>query len=157
MIAGVGTILTLVLGSSVHNQYVGGWPLVGGQLFPDALGRSTTVDLHYAHRVFAGLTFAYLAWLGAAVVRRRRPSPEAAAVHTALALFLVNVGLGAVHVFTEVSSVVAIVAHLGVGAAAWAAVVAAWTLARRRRERAGPDGPDDDRPSDDQVRVGAAA
>lgn len=157
VLAGVGTILTLVLGSSVHNEYVGGWPLVGGQLVPDTLGESTTVDLHYAHRLLAGLTFGYLVWLAAVAVRRGRPRPEVVAVHTALGLFLVNVGLGAVHVVTEVSSVVAIVAHLGVGAAAWAAVVAAWTLARRRYDRTPPAGPDDDRPAEGALEVGAAA
>lgn len=155
---GLGGLLafaTLVLGSTVHNQYVGGWPLVGGRLLPEALGSSPTVDLHYAHRVAAGLGLVVLVWLRWSAGRRGRPRAERRALSAAAGLFLVNVGLGAVHVFTQVSSVTAIVAHLGVGAAAWAAIVAAWTLARRHRELARPDRrPPGDRPGRGRDRVG---
>lgn len=132
------TLVTILLGAAVHDRYVGGWPLVGGDLLPGGLGDSVLVTVHWAHRVSAGLGLAWAGWLAWAAVRRGRPDAEVRLVHTALALVLVNVGLGAVHVFTQVSSTIAIVAHLGVGAGAWTAGVAAWTLARRHHR--GPVG-----------------
>lgn len=133
--AAVVTLATILLGAMVHNQYVAGWPLVGGRLVPESLGESLLVTVHYLHRVGAGLGAGYVGWLAWEAVRRGRPAGEVRLVHTLLALTLVNVGLGAVHVVTQVSSTVAIVAHLGVGAGAWTAAVAAWTLARRHHER----------------------
>lgn len=129
------TLATIMLGAVVHNQYVAGWPLVDGRLVPEGLGESLLVTAHYLHRVAAGIGAAYVGWLGWQAVRRDRPAGEVRLVHTVLALTLVNVGLGAVHVVTQVSSTIAIVAHLGVGAGAWTAAVAAWTLARRHHER----------------------
>lgn len=132
--AGAGVVAaTMVLGSTVHNQYVAGWPLVGGQLVPDLFGESRLVTLHWLHRVAAGAGVVYLAWLAWRAPRRGRPVAEVWLVQATLGLFVLNVALGLVHVVTTVSSVVAVVAHLGVSAAAWSAAVGAWTLARRDR------------------------
>lgn len=139
--AAAATLVTMVLGATVHNQYVAGWPLVGGRWLPDLLGSSRLVTLHFGHRLAAGLTLPGLVWLAWRAVRGGRPPVEVRLVHATLALFAVNVGLGAVHVVTEVSSVVAIVAHLGVGAGAWTTAVAAWTAARRHDELARGAGP----------------
>lgn len=124
--AGAGAIyLVIVLGSIVHDQYVGGWPLVAGPI------EGRTVEIHFGHRVAAASTFLLLSYLAAQVVRRGRPRAEVALVHTGAALFLVNIGLGAAHVFTRVQSTGLVVAHILVAALAWSALVAAAAVARR--------------------------
>lgn len=117
---------TLVFGSMVHDQYVGGWPLVGDLLVPP-FGRSPVVDLHILHRLLAAI--AVLTALAAAwSTRRSRNTALRQSSRATLTLTLVNVGLGGVHVFTQVSSTGVVVAHLTVGAAAWVTAIAAWLL-----------------------------
>ncbi len=128
-VGAAGILLTIVLGATVHDQYVGGWPLVGGRLVPDF--GSTVVALHFAHRVVAAATFLLLGWLAFQGVRRGRPRPETMLVHGGFALFLVNIGLGAAHVFTQVTITGLVVAHILVASLTWIAVVAATALARR--------------------------
>lgn len=129
-VVGAGAVyLVVLLGSSVHNLYVSGWPLVGGQLVPDLSSR--TVGLHFAHRLAALATLVLLGWLAAQVLRRGRPRPEVRLVHAALGLFLLNIALGAAHVFTRVESTGLVVAHLLVATLTWATLVAAASLARR--------------------------
>lgn len=122
------SLLVLLLGSSVHNEYVGGWPLVDGKIVPDLSTR--VVAVHYAHRVAAGVMAVYAAWLAVQVVRRRRPRGEVILVHTAAAGVLVNALLGAAHVVTEVSSSGIVVAHLAVASITWTCLVLATLLAR---------------------------
>lgn len=142
----VAIYVVIVLGSIVHDQYVGGWPLVAGPID----GR--TVELHFAHRVAAALTFLFLSYLAAQVVRRGRPRAEVVLVHASAALFLVNIGLGAAHVFTLVQSTGLVVAHILVAALSWSALVAAAALARRA------DLPDrSETPAPDREPAGAAA
>jgi heme a synthase len=132
-IGAVGILATIVLGATVHDQYVAGWPLVDGQLVPAF--DSTVVALHYAHRVAAAVTLVLLAWLAYGVIRRDRPRAETMLVHGGLALFLVNVGLGAAHVFTQVTVTGLVVAHILVASLAWIALVAALAVARHPRPR----------------------
>ncbi|MCZ7535768.1 MAG: COX15/CtaA family protein [Acidimicrobiia bacterium] len=75
------SLLVLLLGSSVHNEYVGGWPLVGNELIPDLASR--VVQVHFAHRVAAGMLLVYCAWLAVRVVHLRRPRREVLLVHGA--------------------------------------------------------------------------
>ena len=134
---GAGAALSLVvllLGSSVHNEYVGGWPLVGGELVPDLAGR--VVAVHFAHRVAAGSLALYCAWLAVRVVRLRRPRSEVLLVHGAAAGVLVNALLGAAHVVTEVRSGAIVVAHLSVASLTWTALIMA-TLTAARPSSAG--------------------
>ncbi|MBW3562940.1 MAG: COX15/CtaA family protein [Actinobacteria bacterium] len=123
-----GVYLVIVLGSLVHDQYVGGYPLVGGELIPDLSNR--VVALHFGHRVAVLLVGLALVWLAAEVVRRGRPAVEVRLVHSGLALFLVNVVLGAAHVFTRVQSTGLVVAHLLIASLAWSSLVGAAALAR---------------------------
>ncbi len=123
-----GIYLVIVLGSLVHDQYVGGYPLVGGELIPDLSNR--VVALHFGHRVAVLVVTVLLAGLAARVIRRDRPAVEVRLVHGGLALFLVNIALGAAHVFTRVESTGLVVAHLLVASLAWSALVAAATYAR---------------------------
>ena len=120
----------LLLGSLVHNEYVPGWPLVSSQV---RLGESWIVPLHLAHRVAAAATLVLLVALAIAAVRRRRPPFETRMVHAAATLFVVNIGLGAAHVFTEVSSPTLVVAHLLAAALVWGCVVAAAAAATASR------------------------
>lgn len=134
--AGAGGIyLVIILGSLAHDQYVGGYPLVGGQLIPDLSDR--LVAAHFGHRVAVLLVTLLLAGLAAQVVRRGRPRAETMLVHGGLGLFLLNVILGAAHVFTRVQSTGLVVAHLLVASLSWSALVGAATLARRSDR---PDG-----------------
>ncbi len=117
------SLVVLLLGSSVHNEYVGGWPLVGNELFPDLASR--VVKVHFAHRVAAGAMLVYTAWLALRVVRLRRPRPEVLLVHGAAAGVLVNALLGAAHVVTEVQSSGIVVAHLAVASLTWTCLLLA--------------------------------
>lgn len=142
LVAGAaGVYLVIVLGSLVHDRYVGGYPLVGGELVPDLSTR--LVAIHFGHRVAVLLVALLLAWLAVQAVRRGRPTVEVRLVHGALAMFLVNVALGAAHVFTRVQSTGLVVAHLLVASLAWSSLVAAaarsrWTGASGTRSEAAP-------------------
>lgn len=123
------SIVVLLLGSSVHNQYVGGWPLVGGELVPELAGR--VVTLHFLHRVAAGLLALTVVALVVVARRRARPRSEQYLVLAAATATYVNVGLGAAHVFTEVSSRIVVVLHLTAASLVWVFLLLAALLARR--------------------------
>ncbi len=125
----VATFTVIALGSLVHNQYVGGWPLVGGELVPEMSSR--LVALHFGHRLAALLTVLLLAWLAVHVHRRARTDAEVHLVRIAFTLFLLNVALGAAHVFTRVTSSGLVVGHLLVASLTWCALVSAAAVARR--------------------------
>jgi heme A synthase len=114
----------LLLGSTVHDLYFPGWPVMQDGLVPEFSSRY--IALHYTHRILAGLGFLYLLWLAWRAGRAARPErmPLAAA-----AAFTVNVALGAVHVFTAVSSAAVVALHLLFAALAWAAAVGAAAVA----------------------------
>ncbi len=125
----VATFMVIALGSLVHNQYVGGWPLVDGELIPDLTSR--LVALHFGHRLAVALTVLLLAWLAADVHRRGRPLAETRLIRAAFALFVLNVAVGAAHVFTRVTSTGLVVGHLLVASLTWCALVSAAAVARR--------------------------
>lgn len=127
-----GVYGVIILGSLVHNRYVPGWPITDAGLIPT--GADTTTQLHFGHRLFVGIVLGLLVLLAIRAVRDERPRPETSLVHAGVALYTVNIGLGAAHVFTKVSSAGLIVAHLTVATMAWAAFVAAAVLARRNGE-----------------------
>jgi heme A synthase len=124
----LGIFATIALGATVHDEYVGGWPLVEGGLIPEF--STSVVAIHFAHRVVAALTFLSLVYVAISVIRRDRPRIEVSLVHAATALFAVNIGLGAAHVFTRVESTSLVVAHILVASLAWVALVGAASLAR---------------------------
>ena len=127
MLLAVGALsvyAVMVFGSIVHNLYFPGWPLPGGSLVPDT---STTASMiHYFHRALTGTTLVLLVVIVWLVRRDGRPSIERNLVDAALIAFLVNAGLGAVHVFTKVESSFVVAAHIGVAGIVWAALVAAF-------------------------------
>jgi heme A synthase len=118
-----------VLGSVVHDRYVAGWPLVGGQLLPPLTSR--LMVLHVLHRAVALVALGVLLWLAVDVARRARPGPELVLMRVALGLLVLNIALGAAHVVTRVESTGLVVAHLLVASLTWSALVAAAVLAHR--------------------------
>lgn len=127
-IAGLLAILaygTMLLGSSVHNQFFEGWPLVSGKLFPEFVDRQ--VALHWAHRLAAGAGWAMVtvaAWRAG-----RRRLPERRWLTAAAIAFTGNVALGGAHVVTEVTSAAIVSAHILLAAIAWAALLGAAAIA----------------------------
>jgi heme A synthase len=120
---GAGVVgVVLLLGSSVHDAYVSGWPLVGGELVPD-MGNGL-IARHFAHRAVAGFGALYLFYLAVAASRHRARAARAFVLF-ASCCYLLNAVLGAVHVVTRVESGFVIAAHLTLAAAAWAMLVAA--------------------------------
>lgn len=124
-VAAVGAVALLLAGGYVHNLYVAGWPLVGGDVVPDLGNRYVAV--HWLHRVAAAAMLLYLGWLSVGAYRKRRPGWQAI-IAIAFA-HLVNLGLGAAHVFTKVSSSLLVAAHLLVAALLLVGLVAltAWS------------------------------
>ncbi|MEE8456784.1 MAG: COX15/CtaA family protein [Acidimicrobiia bacterium] len=126
-IGAIAVLVVLVLGSIVHNVYVPGWPLVNGEWIPDVIDMSS-VTIHWLHRMASAAVLVYLiflVWRGAHV---KRHHSEGYLVIGATVLYLVNVGLGLLHVWTEVSSAWVVALHLGIAAVVWAALVTATFL-----------------------------
>ena len=126
---GVGAavaLMTVLLGSYVHNLSISGWPFVGNRIFPDL--SNLRVAVHFLHRVMAGVGYIYLSFLSFQAVRRERSIHELRLVHGAMALFLLNIALGAAHVFTRVSSSALVAAHLAVASLVWVFLVAATAM-----------------------------
>lgn len=122
---GVGALLALALivaGAYVHNLYIAGWPLVGGDLVPDLSNRFVAV--HWLHRLLAALLLVYLAGL-AVSARRTGRRDGTRLLDLALAAHILNIALGATHVFTEVSSSLLVAVHVLTAAVVWVALVAA--------------------------------
>jgi heme A synthase len=126
-VAAVGSYVLIILGSLVHNQYFAGWPIMASGVLPSFT--SSAVLTHYLHRWLAAVGAVYLAYLLWLAVRWQRPRREIWLVASALGLELAAAALGAVHVFTQVSSSVAVSLHLGLAGSLWAALVAATLLA----------------------------
>ena len=123
-----GSYALLLLGAYVHNRYFSGWPLVNNQLKPDISDHYTFV--HYLHRLVAGIGIIYIAYLISSAKKRQRPKNEKLLIHFAAVAYGINVLLGAVHVFTEVSSSAVVTAHLLGACAVWVLLIASTTMSR---------------------------
>ena len=123
-----GSYALLLLGAYVHNRYFSGWPLVNNQLKPDMSDQYTFV--HYLHRFAAGLGIIYIAYLVSNTIKRHRPKNERLIVYLAAVAYGINVLLGAVHVFTEVSSSAVVTAHLLGACAVCVLLIASTSMAR---------------------------
>lgn len=125
---GAGAVLiVLMIGSLVHDTYVPGLFLVNGEWVPE-LGGFDTVTVHWAHRMASAAALVYLlflVWRGANV---DRPHNEGYLVIGATSLYILNLGLGLLNVWTEVDSSWVVALHLGFGAAVWTALLAATFL-----------------------------
>ncbi len=133
-VAAAGSLALLLLGSYVHNLYISGWPLVDDTLFPDLSNRFVAV--HFFHRVVAPAGLVYFAYLAIAATRRQRPETERWLVYAAGAAHVLNIGLGAAHVFTRVGSSTLVAGHLVMASLVWALLVGATQIARFRPQTA---------------------
>ena len=121
-----------LLGSYVTGRHAGlaytDWPLMDGRLLPGDVDQLRPA-LQFSHRVAALVVGALLVW---AIVEIRRSGIRRlqAAANVAAALFVVQVGVGAANVFTELNSA-AVTTHLSLSVAIWGALVVTWALARR--------------------------
>ncbi len=118
------SVAVLLLGSLVHNRYYPGWPLLDNTLIPALPDRLTLV--HFLHRVLAGLGLLYLIHLARTAGRRGRPHPERRLLWWAVVGYSLNIGVGAGHVFTRVTSSTLVATHLLVAGIVWALLVAAF-------------------------------
>ncbi len=125
-VAGGGSFVLLLLGSLVHDVYVSGWPLVGNTLLPDL--SDTTVLIHFAHRLVGAALFAYLIYLWSVARRTGVADRQRQIVALTTMLFAVNVGIGALHVFTQVDSAFLVAIHLGLAGSVWALLVVGTTM-----------------------------
>jgi len=117
----------LMFGSLVHNVYIPGWPLTLDQFIPNLGAR--TIAIHFFHRVLAAVGFALTGYLFWRARRDDRPHLELATIGTAFVAVSLNVGLGAAHVFTQVTWSWLVAAHLGVASIALVSLIGATSLA----------------------------
>jgi heme A synthase len=149
-LAALGVTLVLMLvGSYVSGAGYGlacnGWPLCNGQVVPTA--HSTSVEVHYLHRVLAltlGLVLVALLWLSR---RERLQAPIVAGwVSLAFAVYIAQALVGASNIWTRLADV-ASAGHLAVGSLFWIVLVSLVIrahglhelLPRTTREQAGRD------------------
>ncbi len=98
------------------------WPLMDGQLVPDLAVKGQAI--HFIHRVLAAVVGVIVFLVAVRVMKRKADMPEAArAAHVAGGLFAVEVLIGAANVWTGLNAAF-VTAHLAVGAAIWATLVA---------------------------------
>ncbi|CAN5601592.1 heme o synthase [soil metagenome] len=131
----------LLFGSQVTVAQAGlvftDWPLFDGQLLPRFSPVAEVAELqrvHFLHRLVAGLVglvvvaAAWFAWRGSTVEPgpgRLRVSPTVLGLTgTAAALYLIQVIVGALQIFTQLAPW-AVAVHLAMGAAIWGVLVAA--------------------------------
>lgn len=126
---GAGVFVVIMLGSLVHNLYFPGWPLMFDELLPD-LG-SQTAAIHFVHRLAAGLYLVVALVLWTAARKQGRPRVEVVMLGVAALLYAANVGIGATHVFTRVSSAALVALHLGLASTVWVLMVATAASAGR--------------------------
>lgn len=142
--AAAGSLLVAFVGSVVHDRFLPGWPLVNVGAATDAGASGGTVALHTLHRTLAGVELAALVFLWLAARRLGSPRSEQLLIAAAVACYAVGAVLGAGHVAVGMRSSGLVFAHLAIAESAWAALVAATTLALRNRELL-PEAPDSTR------------
>jgi heme A synthase len=109
------TVAQIVLGGTVRHTSSGlacfGIPLCNGEWWPSHYG----AHLHMAHRFFAVVLATYVLALGPALVRRAPGTRVARLAASAMALVLVQVGLGVLSVLSLLA-LAPVTLHLGVAA-----------------------------------------
>jgi len=139
-VGAIGAYALIILGSLVHNQYFAGWPIMSSGVLPSFT--SAAAVTHYGHRLLAAVGAVYLGYLVWQAFRRHRSVWEIRLVVAALIFHLGAAALGAVHVFTHVTSSLAVALHLGIAALMWTALVAATLIAATAPSVASPRQPE---------------
>ncbi|MBW3591658.1 MAG: COX15/CtaA family protein, partial [Actinobacteria bacterium] len=127
------TFVVLMVGAAVVQSAAGlafsDWPLMDGSLAPPS---SEAPLVHYLHRMVAGALGLVLAYQGFRLVKREPKDRQLLMLgHGALALWAVQVAIGATYVLTG-GSTWTVVAHVLTGELLWVAVVALAVLSYRR-------------------------
>jgi cytochrome c oxidase assembly protein subunit 15 len=113
--AALGLLLvgSYVSGVPGAGRAVSDWPLMGGKLVPDLAVEELSV--HFFHRLLAAAVGVVLLVMLVGVLRRKASLPTAARLaRVALGLFVVEVLIGALNVWTDLNSVV-VTLHLLIG------------------------------------------
>ena len=124
-VAAVSVLFLLLVGSYLSDTGgtggFGDWPLMDGRLIPDLDPQAASI--HFFHRLVAAVVGVVVFVVALRVMRRKNEMPAAARLaHIAAGLFAVEVLIGAINVWTGLSSA-AVTLHLAVGAAIWASLV----------------------------------
>jgi len=102
------------------------WPLFNGSLIPSFRQYPAEQMAQFLHRVvsvIAGIILVVTAWAAMRQPRSRR-GPVVAMVHTAVALFVVQIFVGAAQIFTSLADW-AVALHVALAAAIWALTLGA--------------------------------
>ncbi len=141
IVAAAGMYVLLLSGGYTASSGAGtscsGWPLCNGQLIPDG---TRYVHIHFFHRfvvLLVTIAFAVLVWGAMRWLRGNRTAQRM--VRDSLGLFVVQIFIGALNVWTKLDTPIRVL-HLATGAALWTALVLiAWTgFALTRQTRAEP-------------------
>ncbi|MDP9069551.1 MAG: COX15/CtaA family protein [Actinomycetota bacterium] len=124
--AALSVLILLLVGSYLSGTGgTGGfrdWPLMDGQLVPDLGIRAQAI--HFLHRALAAVAGVIVFVVAFRILKRKAELPDAARLmHIAGGLFAVEVMIGAANVWTQLDAAF-VTAHLAVGAAIWATLVA---------------------------------
>jgi heme o synthase len=127
----VATFVLILIGAYVRGQGAGlafnDWPLMRGTLFPVLGGHATTMFIHRFAAVITGAIIAAFIWRA----NRARPRDAAVRIFANLAgvLYVGQVVVGGLQVLTKLAAP-PVVAHVVLSALLWAALVAAYAVAR---------------------------
>ena len=131
-ITAIGVFAQMLLGSWVTGHHAGlafaDFPLMNGMLLPDLT--LAAHQIQFAHRLLA-IAAAGLVLATAFALRSQTDDPFLRRLAAAAAgLVLIQVGLGAANVWSQLSAYF-VVPHLAVGAALWALMILVWLGVRR--------------------------
>jgi heme A synthase len=127
-----GIFALIIVGAFVSQMEAGlaypDWPLFDGEVTPSG---SETGNIHYAHRIVAGIVGVFLLLLTIRIFRTEKDSLVFGAAALAFALFTAQVLVGASNVWFDLATSVRIV-HLALASALWCVLVFAvmWSHAR---------------------------
>jgi heme A synthase len=137
LIASAGTLVLMLVGSYVSGAEYGlacnGWPLCNGDFVPSSGGAS--VEVHFAHRVLAGLVGLTIVSLIALAWRERKTAPLIFNLALAAgAIFVLQALVGAVNIWTQLADEVT-ASHLALATTLWVTLallnIRAWRLHER--------------------------
>ncbi|HEY5625285.1 MAG TPA: COX15/CtaA family protein, partial [Dehalococcoidia bacterium] len=127
-----GVYAVIILGAFVSQTDAGlaypDWPLFDGKLVP---ANSQAGNLHYVHRVVAGLVGVIVAGALLSALRRHAAAPIVWGLVGAFALYVAQSLFGAANIWLDLATWVRIV-HLALASAVWAMLLFSlvWALTR---------------------------
>ena len=120
--ASAAVFVLLIVGSYTSDYgYMPGWPLQHGRFVPNIGVEREAV--HFLHRILAVVVAVIVVWVAVQIVRRSRLELVRRLARIAAALFIVEIFIGALNVWTVLNPIV-VMFHLAAGAGIWAALVA---------------------------------